>query len=314
MQVTHPSAEQLSLYMESPESNEHRDIRQHLMHCEDCRNRVDHLTQLELDIKHYAPRFTSQLELRDDNDFLIERFVDGQLAQSQRAKTEQRIHSDPGALKTALHYAVHAAAMRENIDTMSATMSVNVESMTGESGRLGTTTGLLQRILASLQWSTPAWTIAPASLVLAAIISYTFFTTIGNSVFQDQPRIVAFQDQAVLKFQQTTMPSGSIGFFHDAQTHSEPFSGMHIQLDRKNSLNFSWPAVSNAADYTLALYDNQHGDLALVAQQTANQTNVQLQNLTLTRHGHYTWKLSGRTHQGVRFQSQGDFIYLGNSN
>jgi len=310
MQSNHPSIEQLSCYMGSPETFEYKDIRQHLMQCESCRIQVDNLTQLELDIKHFAPRFAPSPELHDDNDFQIERFVDGQLDHSLRFKTEQMIHADSNALKAALHYAVHAATMPKNVGTM----PENRQSSTRNINPSGSRSGFLQRILAGLQWSTPAWTIAPASLVGAVVISYALFTTAGKFAHQNQPNIVAFQDQAVLKFQQNAMPSGSIGFFHDAQTHSEPFSGMHIQSDSKNSLKFVWPAVTDAADYTLSLYGNQQGESTLVAQQTASQANVDLLNLTLTKHGHYTWKLSGRTHQGVRFLSQGDFIYLGNRN
>jgi len=310
MQTTHPSTEQLSYYMESPESSEHKAVWRHLMSCNQCRNRVDHLTQLERDIKHFTPRFTSHASLHEDREQLIERYVDRHLEDDEQSDIERSIRNDPQALKTALHYALNTAVMSKNIQTS----PDNLKSTTTESQSTPATTGLLKRIKLSLQWPTPAWSIAPAALALAAIISYGLITLQGNLNPQGNSNIVAFQDNPQLSFQQPGMPAGSIGFFHDAQVSTKPFAGMQINSSYPRQLEFTWSPIADASDYTLEVYTYQQGESVRIAQQQSDQPGIILADIALVNNHHYQWKLTGQTQQGLRFQTQGDFIYVNNRN
>ena len=306
MEHIHPNAEQLSYYMESPESREHKDIRIHLMACKNCRSRIDKLAQLELDIKHYAPRFAPLTDLNEDKEQAIERYIDGHLDEVQGMQVQQRIHNDHDALKSALHYAVHSAAMSKNIDTMNINPANIAPAAANAKG--GAITGLLHRLIQSLQWPTPAWVVAPASLAVAALISYTFTASMMVAT-QQLPRIAAFQDNATISFQQAGVPAGSIGFFHGAQTRSEPFTGIDITVIDKKNLTLQWQPIANATQYNVEIYINRNGERIMVTQQDTDATHVTLNNIELLDGKHYEWQLSGKTQDGLQFQTRGDFIY-----
>ena len=114
MENIHPNSEQLSHYMESPESSAHKDLRIHLMACENCRSRVDKLTQLELDIKHYVPRLAPSIIVPEDKEHTIAHYIDGNPDVAKDNNIQQQILQDSDKLKSALHYAVHSAAMSKN--------------------------------------------------------------------------------------------------------------------------------------------------------------------------------------------------------
>ena len=221
MKNQHPSSEQLCSYMESPESRTHGDIRRHLMSCSECRLRIDNLSQLEMDIKHYVPRFAAEYNFADDAEQRVEQFIEDQYSGEQNQAMEEQIKSDPDSLKSALHYAVHSAAMSKNLETMHNTPVVAAASSTTTSATTSNQGGfhqLLNRIKQSLQWPMPAWTLAPASFAVAALIS---FVLVLNPAHQQQTvQIATYQDNAMITFERAGLPSGSIGFFHDAQSSS----------------------------------------------------------------------------------------------
>lgn len=315
MENAHPKAEQLSFYMESPESSKHKDIRAHLMKCEKCRSRVDKLTQLELDIKHYAPRFRSLNNLKDDMEQVVERYMDKQPDTAQSGQIEQRIHNDPAALKAALHYAVHSTAMSKNIDTMN--ISLAVASPTATDIQPASEKSLLHRIthqlMQGLRWPTPAWILAPASLATALLLSYSTVTLLARDN-QPLPHIAAFQDDATISFQKQGLPVGSIGFFHDTQSRSEPFSGIAISVPDGNTLNFGWQAIENATEYTVDIYTSKNGEKLMISRQTTQKPQLSFSNLNLVNKSHYQWQLSGSTRDGLKFTTRGDFIFYASGN
>jgi len=318
MENQHPSAERLSSYMESPESREHGDIRRHLMACDQCRLQIDRLSQLEMDIKHFVPRFAAKQIFVEDGDQRVEQFIDQSLRGEQNQTMEEKIKSDPNALKSALHYAVHSSAMSRNLETTNRTPAIATAS-TSTSSKQGNFYQFLSRVKQSLQWPMPAWALAPASFAVAAIISFVLIVNPTNQ--QHTVQVATYQDDATITFERAGMPSGSIGFFHDAQTSTKPFAGIKIAVNREGEsgqdgkieskqLLFQWPAVEKSVNYKVSIYHYQDNEKQLLAQQSSNETQLSFENLKLTNGQHYEWQLSGDTENGLKFNTKGDFIYL----
>lgn len=317
MENQHPTAEQLCGYMESPESREHGDIRRHLMACDQCRLQIDNLSQLEMDIKHFVPRFAAGHDFAEDAEQRVEQFIDHQNTGEQNQTMEKQIKSDPDALKSALHYAVHSAAMSRNLETMDSKPVITTASTSTTSSKSGFY-HLLSLVKQSLQWPMPAWALAPASFAVAALISVAL---ISNTANQHAVQIATYQDDATITFERAGMPSGSIGFFHDAQSSSKPFTGIKIAVNREGApgnagkieskqLVFQWPAVEKAVDYELSIYYYQNNEKQLLAQQTSKATQLSFANLKLNDGRHYEWQLSGNTENGLKFGTKGDFVVL----
>ena len=167
----------------------------------------------------------------------------------------------------------------------------------------------------------PAWTLAPASFAVAALISVVLISNMANQ--QQTEQIATFQDDATITFERAGMPSGSIGFFHDAQSSSKPFTGIKIAVNRKgegepgkgdktenSQLVFQWPAVEKAVNYQVSIYHYQNNERPLLAEQSSNKTQLGFDNLKLSTGQHYEWQLSGDTENGLKFKTSGDFVYL----
>lgn len=312
MQNQHPSTEQLAGYLDAPEAATQSEVRHHLMACQQCRVRIDQLTQLELDIKHYAPRFAGPAPISDGSDQAIESYLDNgaNLQVNEQQDAENRIKSDPAALRAALHYAVHSSAMKRGIDP--ATFG-NVSQQTSTGNHAATRHRLkewLTRMIRPLRQPVPLWAMAPASLALAIVVGIGVFYSDGAG--NRTGRLVAFQDNPTMTFQQPGAPAGSIGFFHDAQAQRKPFSGMTIATNNNGDLTFRWPAITNATRYQLEIFTIVNNDQQLLKETTTTARTVTLQNVTLSDKQHYQWHLSGKTRDNMIFKTSGDFLYLQN--
>lgn len=306
MKDTHPDVEQLTGYMEAPESSQYNKIRSHLMACDQCRGRVDKLAQLEFDIKHYVPRFSNQSALaREDNseDQDIELFIDRQLDVKKSEAVRQRINTDPESLKAALHYAAHSSAMRKNIDSASSGSSRREKhSITSSSSFFGSLLGYFQR-------PAPVWTMAPVTLVLVAIVSLPLFYSDTGSR-DTGPVIAKFQDNAVISFSSADIPAGSIGFFHDAKSHSKPFDGIEITMNPGKGLDLSWQPIDKAKSYSLSVYSFESAQKQEIVTVTTELPMISINNINWETGKHYQWQINGLTEDGLKYSTSGDFIVI----
>ena len=303
--------------MESPETGPHSNVRRHLMACDQCRQQVDKFGQLELDIKHHVPRFTVEPATVENTGQMIEHFVDQQLDDEQNQLIQHRINSDPSALKSALHYAVHSAAMHRSLDALkNKPLTTGTSSTTSRQGLIHR---WLRQMKQSLQSPMPTWALAPASIAIAAIVSLALISHSVNH--QPAAQIAAYQDDPQITFERAGMPSGSIGFFHDAQSSSKPFAGIKIAVNQapgengevgNQQLVFEWPMIEAATDYQLSIYTYQNNDRQLLAQQSSDKSQLIFTDLNLANRQHYQWELSGITKNGLKFKTTGDFVYLDN--
>ncbi|WP_455366334.1 hypothetical protein [Kaarinaea lacus] len=320
MENQHPSADELYSYMDAPEAPDHTGLRYHLMSCAYCRSQIDKLSQLEINVKNFLPRIATAQQATEDSEHSIEHFVDQQFDGVNNLDMEAKIKSDPARLKAALHYAVHSTAM--NKQTQNAVQAPDRANKPASS--ILQSTGInnfFNRVKLITQWPMPAWTLAPASFAIAALISFVLVA--NTNARQHAAQIAAYQDDATITFTKTDMPAGSIGFFHDAQSSRQAFSGISIKATQhgKNNatrnasdLEIQWPAVKNAKSYELEIYFYQNSEKQLLAQQTTRQPSILVKDVILTNGQHYQWMLSGVTDDGQKFHTTGDFVYLKNKN
>lgn len=309
---THPDVEQLAGYMESPESGQHNTIRKHLMACDQCRTRVDKLIQLEFDIRHYVPRFQQQSTANNKNDNadqVIERYIDDQLDNRQSQSVKQQIQSSPDSLKAALHYAVHSSAMQKDFSDNDSDLGLHSTQDTKKQAVAGSIFGHLFKFF---QLPMPVWSMAPATLLLASIVSLPLiYSQTANN--DNGPLIAKFQDNAVISYSSADIPAGSIGFFHDAKSRIEPFKGINITITPDKGLDLNWPPVNKGKTYTLKVYQIENNEKQEIVARTTTEPMVSLDGIKLEKGKHYQWQINGLTNDGLKFSTQGDFLLLDKS-
>lgn len=308
MENQHPNTEQLAGYLDAPESATYGDVRRHLMDCHRCRVRVDQLTQLELDIKHYAPHFSQPGMQADDPGQSLERYLDGETEHEpdhRQAPIEKQLMSDPAALKAALHYTLHSTTMRRDLEP--AYSNPAGQQPTHSAAKPNIVQRLVYCIKRQGQQPVPLWAMAAAMLVLTVAVSWLI--QVNDNPDNTALQIATFQDNPTIAFQRGGPPAGSIGFFHDAQTQRKPFQGMTITVANGNSLAFSWPAIADAKRYKLEVYTMADNNKQMLANLTSSQPSVTVNDIELKEHQHYHWQLSGNTSNNTAFTTEGDFLF-----
>jgi len=309
---THPDVEQLARYMESPESGQHNTIRKHLMACDHCRTRVDKLIQLEFDIKHYVPRFRRQSAVSENTygaEQNIERYIDNQLEKEKSTSVRQQINSNPESLKAALHYAVHSVAMNKNMSNGDS--DINLQKKQAATTNTSNVS-IFSNLSKFLQWPMPAWSMAPVTLLLAAVISLPLV----NSQTENQnngPLIAKYQDSPVISYASADIPKGSIGFFHDAKSRTEPFNSVEITVNSAGDLSLRWQPVEKAKSYVLNIYRFKNSEKLQLASKTTAEPITTLNDIHWENGKHYQWQISGLTNDGLKFSTHGDFIFVNNN-
>lgn len=300
MQTQHPHKETLAHYLESPDSSDHGEIRRHLLHCNECRQQIDLLSRLELDIRNHVARTTRHEAISDDELYDVEKYVDGELDGQHAESIRDSLKRDPDALKSALHYATHSAAMSRELKLPAAPAKF------GKTPSSSLFASLWSQLKSLIEIPLPAWSMVPASLVIAAIISGILVNNFAET--KHGPVITAFQDNASISFRREGIPAGSIGFFHDAQSQSIPFKGMKLALEN-NTLVMRWDAIESAKNYHLSIFEiTQTGKKELVSQESTNN-EIRFSSIKLQPLRHYQWLLNGKTGDGMQFETSGDFIY-----
>lgn len=300
METQHPQAEKLAHYLESPESSDHDELRRHLIQCNECRGQIDKLARMELGIKNHAARFTDYETIADDQQYDIEKYVDGELHGNEQEQIREKLESSETALKSALHYAVHSAAMARKLEqTVKPASHTNADPVSFFASALKQLKSLLEIPL-------PAWSMVPASLAIAAIISGILVSNVNDS--QQNAMIAAFQDNPSLSYRRDGIPAGSIGFFHDAHTRNTPFDGMAIKFEN-NDLAMQWKPIDSASKYKVSIYEITPAGKNEIASRETTESKISFPNVKLATHGHYQWLLNGNTSDNMLFETSGDFIY-----
>ncbi|NOX92392.1 MAG: hypothetical protein GXP18_08085, partial [Gammaproteobacteria bacterium] len=147
------------------------------------------------------------------------------------------LDENPAALKAALHYAIHAPAMRRRFDTTTSSMGEVPREARSDTTRLDTgqsqPPGLLQRLLG---WRPPAWGSIPVSAAAAFALALAVLpTAMPPSNTSPNPAtlvIASYADRPVLELQGPATDLPGMGFFHAADVREIPFDGLRLRYSR----------------------------------------------------------------------------------
>ncbi len=286
MNIKHPEPEDLNDYLQQPQAEKFSALRLHLAGCVDCRNQLEVISSLQ---QHYSVIKNDSI---DDAEYLqIGDFFD-----NGNDVALQKIKNNPAALKAALHYASHSAAMSDHIKP-----EVQPKKKISAVKRIKT-------FLTDLfEYQSPVWISSAASIafVLGVIILLPLTDKIGD-VYSSKS-IVQYQDNPQIHFRsQDALPG--IGFFSKAEEKTLPFSDMRVKYFQPNVIQFSWPKVKNAKYYKLRLQVIAQGKKNTLDEISTELNKVEIKLNAASINHRYVWTLSGLTHNGKTFLTSGGFV------
>lgn len=289
----HPSFELLQDYIREADSAQFAELRLHLSGCAECRAQVDAMNALQ---QYYPwlenPAVDEQLQQQ-----LVD-YMEQRLPEDQHSQVQGMLKENPAAMKAALHYASHRAAMQQ---------SVPVSSLNDVGQHAGISLlGRLRAYLADwLDLRAPVWMMAPATaaLVLVAIIMLQPGIDDENARFD----IVAYQDNPLIQFRGNESLPG-IGFFNRADNASAVYDQVSVSLPKPGKVAIQWPEVANAVEYKMrlqAFYQGEKHSLGEVIT-TQNRAIFDVENVPVN--SRYEWILSGQTARQKTFYTSGGFV------
>lgn len=307
--IRHPDAEDIIAYLENPQAEVFTDICLHLAHCEDCRHQAENLSDIEKTIKRegaalFRHGVNSNPELKQaEAQHQIEGFVDQQLEGEAKSAVESLIAREPQALKAALHYASHSAAMERELEQQTSTPQLR-QSTEPSRSQTGTavTTGWQERIR---HWLNPSvWVAVPVTALATAVLVINLaplLNATGNMT------VASYQDNPVIQFHDKDQLPG-IGFFTDAFNVIKPFNKVEVSIVDTDSIHFLWPAVDKAISYTFKLQVIDNGQKVIVAEKTTPKNSIDISGLDTRVDHRYEWILSGKTNDAQKFYTMGGFV------
>jgi len=311
----HPDIEILIDYADSPNAKAFSPVRQHLIHCSDCRFQVDRLSTLQQDIVNAIPRMAFNVDSAQADALLdqkIEGLINNQLDETSQQQVSAQLKENNDALKSALHYATHSTAMQRHLAETAP--RPKAEEINGNGVSLSQRLG--RYIKAYLQKKTPLWRTAPAAIALSALLTIIILPLL-NTPPAATNRIAVYQDNPVMHFKKGVLPNASIGFFGEANTMNIPYQGMKISAIAADEIHFSWPSVQNAKQYTLTLYQYSNNEKKRLFNRSTQpsqlelniELNIEQKGMALENNQRYEWQLSGTTHDEQQFSTRGGFVY-----
>lgn len=133
--------------------------------------------------------------------------------------------------------------------------------------------------------------------------------TMGRYPTSSQWMVASYRDQPQLKL--LNNDTGGIGFFNNIDVVWKPFSPVKIDVVVNEMLRFRWPQIDDATGYTLTIGLITHNEETVLTTKTVMTTTASLQ-LQRFEGARYTWKLTGDTATGQRFQAKGGFVLTQN--
>ena len=288
MSDAHPRLEQLAAYVEAPAAEEHSALRHHLTACCQCRQQVDYLGNLSVNLAAALPPVAAP-SLSEE---AVADFVDGRLPPPRQRELAAQLAGDAAALKAALHYASHAEAMRAHLEAPPPG-PVSTEPL-----RLTA----WQRLLA---WRPPAWLSVPVTATAAFAIALLVIPPLAGP---PAPLVVSYQDQPQLILQPAVDELPGLGFFHAAQGRALPFAGLRAHYAAASGLTLDWPPVEMAKGYHLSLSLVAAEGIRPVAEIDTRQPRAHFPTLVLEPARRYQWTLSGQTSDDMTFHASGGLV------
>jgi len=309
-QFDHPDSEQLTAYLRAPQANDYRDLRLHLVNCRDCRQQVNLLSDLHnnlpvLDSDQHQQAVAQHNELHEVlQSQLIEKYVDGQLSQTERQRVKRLLDENPQAMKAAIHYTVHSNCMPRELAGDSGSPAL-AGSGNADADRPVGKLDWLSILRRCLHVRTPLWLTVPTTATVASLLSLMLISQPGSYTQNDH--IVAYQDNPVIQFKPAQALPG-IGFFSNANKISKPYGKISAGLSRDKQIQLAWPGVDNALSYTVQLKIFRDGKPISVGKLTTTMTQASFSRADNDTGHRYVWQLTGKTGDERVFSTRGGFI------
>ena len=310
--MIHYSKEQLTEYLEQPDSESYTDIRKHLLECSQCRHLVAEIIHAQTLLEEQAGQLSkTSTPLSEADQTLLNKYLNKEFSEAKRKEMRQRIQQDPKLLKASLHQLSHSAHMNKNQRKWAEqSQKTNRRSMdrylsgSHESPQWFALSNLWQRLS---QWQLPVWQPALAMSLMIVAVSWLNFS--GSD-----PQIAQFDQSGQLTWTQPGTAAPGMGFFNQAGEIVTEFGPMTIKLQRKQ-LMFSWPAVTGASSYHIQVEQMIQGQPEIVGQASSDQSTVAITLNQVQFQQQYRWTLSGEitddSQQPVRtFATQGQFLLV----
>ena len=257
-------------------------------------------------IKQQIPRWGSHAGkdydvAEEDTADRIALYVDGRLSSEQSDEVQMLLQRDKRAMKSALHYALHAHASDNQV-------APALQKSGG--GAWSRFLGNCRQVWSGLQvWRAPVWISVPIAAVALVTLSFMFAPALLQQ--KSGPVFVTYQDDPVVYFRHAQQQIPGIGFFTAARDSQQSYQGVSVS-GTASHLSIRWPAVDNAEKYTVSIYQTGADKRTLLGQMTTVTTEAEFAfNRDLPRlekNRRYEWEIQGPAGKGMNFFTQGGFV------
>ena len=289
----HPEIELLKNYLNNSAATEFSEVRLHIAQCSQCRTQVEGLMGLQ-----QVSEQSGDDALSDQQHQQIADYIDGRLSETEYQQQKEFLHSNPAAMKAALHYASHKSAMDKSISDPASVSSSN--SVSG-----GLWASMLTKFKALLSLQTSVWLTVPATAALVAILSISLFNQPVSK--QSMYSVASYQDNAVIQFSPKNNLPG-IGFFVKSNKLSKPYEGLKVSVSDGRRFTIQWPQVPGAIKYSLRLQMFDQGNKIVIGEVTTEKNSAVFSVEPDNIYHRYEWVLSGETQDDRVFFTNGGFV------
>lgn len=288
----HPDHDLLRRYILQADAAQFDELRLHLASCPECRSQVDAMMALQ---QQYP--WLENPACDEQQQQLIADYVDGLLDSEAVDRVQRLLDENPAAMKSALHYASHRAAMQQaGLATPS--------SAEPFAERQGMGAALRGRFSNWLALRPPVWMSVPIT-VMAVLLVVMILDVLP---FQDTGyEIVSYQDNPVIQFR-SREPLPGIGFFNRADMAQAEYDDLNILIPQLGEVTLHWQPVEGAISYTMRLQVFHQGEKITLGEISTADTRARFVFDELYMGSRFEWVLSGHTRDDKTFQADGGFV------
>lgn len=295
----HPDETLLIAYLESPRSNEFRNVRRHLISCPVCRKEATALQMTIHDLRHYPTAITETPSGDHPDEVTIADYVEKRMSHERHAEIKQHILVCDYCTRATLYYTLEIARIQGKDLGKAELVPVkpDLQEAKKEAGRFGKLAGILS-------WRMPVWIGVPATALAAIALFFLIFSGKESPL-----TVVSYQDKAEVVFSSPKGDVPGIGFFGGAREKAEPFGGITIHPEDAQHLRVKWSEIKTARLYEIRIYSSNGDGRVLIGEAgTSGATEVLLQVSGVVPGKRYEWELSGTTANDLRFLARGGFV------
>lgn len=311
-----PDKLRLIACLESPDSNDAKDVRRHLVSCASCRNTLSIIQTMIKTIKLAPPSDNKVSAGTHLDEQAIADFIEDRSTLDEKRYAHEHLNGCDLCSKWALHYILHSRELQRAISAQSASAEDVAASI--EARNPATETKSVKPSYKRIfSWQIPFWIGIPATAA-ATILLMVFLFRYGDydrgqisKVSQEKKIkiIMSYQEnpQIIISPKIRDMP---FGFAYAPQVEKRPFPGLSVERVSDTQYKISWPPIEGVELYDVRIFDaGVPGERNLIAEvKRAGDTNILLDLSVLVPGERYAWELDGHMKDGRRFMTKGGFV------